>query len=407
MINWITEQLGTASFYRLPATHNHSIIDVRELVDGAGNTNLLAAKVTAAQTALAQQHTVVICCDQGLSRSNAIAIGVLMASGQDYASAFAQVMQALDNPPIELSLLHEIRALYSTTTTPKQHPKRLLVTGASGFVGSAVMQGLAQEYEVIALPRETLDLSQDTQQLDAYVNAQGIDFILHLAHPKLRSGVTAMATAIAMLRNVLEVCKHNGLGMLYLSNMAVFSGHTGPKPLYANANSRLCPQDTYGQSKALCEQLLGYYRDLHQVNAVLLRPTAIYGPGMPHDVFLRKFIEWAKHGQTIHTHQYHNGAPQLDMLYIDDLVDAIRLAIQQQPRAALSIGSGSGHNTYEIAEQVIAAMGSSSTLEPISINRATHTVFADPQPALHQLGWQAQTPLTRGLQQLINWCHHV
>jgi nucleoside-diphosphate-sugar epimerase len=61
---------------------------------------------------------------------------------------------------------------------------------------------------------------------------------------------------------------------------------------------------------------------------------------MDKGMFVPKFFEWALQNEVIHTHCYLNGMPSSDFLYIDDLVDAIRLALEARDVFPVHLGTG-------------------------------------------------------------------
>jgi predicted protein tyrosine phosphatase len=91
MPDWITTQLGTASYYDLGAdilSPDIVIVDVRELVDKEGNPDdLILDKISLVTNAIGQGWRVLVCCDKGISRSNAIALGALLSDGMPYDEA--------------------------------------------------------------------------------------------------------------------------------------------------------------------------------------------------------------------------------------------------------------------------------------------------------------------------------
>ena len=78
MIRWITPTLGTGAFERVQRDGTFVVVDVRVLLDKRGNPpTLVRAKIDEAADLLRAGHRVVVCCDHGMSRSNAIAAGAL------------------------------------------------------------------------------------------------------------------------------------------------------------------------------------------------------------------------------------------------------------------------------------------------------------------------------------------
>ncbi len=78
-IRWITSQLGTAPALQFEVADDMNVIDVRDLiVDKSGNhVEAVRQKIVAGQESLRSGKRTVVCCDYGISRSNAIAAGIL------------------------------------------------------------------------------------------------------------------------------------------------------------------------------------------------------------------------------------------------------------------------------------------------------------------------------------------
>src|SRR3954468_14641968 len=77
-IRWITPTLGTAAATEVVGADDLSVVDVRELVDRAGNrSDAILEKIRDGVASVRQGRRTVVCCDYGMSRSNAVAAGVL------------------------------------------------------------------------------------------------------------------------------------------------------------------------------------------------------------------------------------------------------------------------------------------------------------------------------------------
>ena len=77
-IRWITPLLGTAAFNSVQNIADIEVIDVRDLVDKAGNNaNAIMSKIRQGIDLVRQGKRTVVCCDYGMSRSNAIAVGII------------------------------------------------------------------------------------------------------------------------------------------------------------------------------------------------------------------------------------------------------------------------------------------------------------------------------------------
>ena len=402
MIKWITEQLGTASYYeyeRLPGAGDLHLVDVRELVDGMGNDpRRLRAIIDGTVQQLRSGKRVVICCDQGVSRSNAIALGTLLAVGMDYEQALRRVVQDFGNANISLGVLADVRELYKSGQRQRTNRStRILITGTTGFIGRAVLRAMGDEYDFVSLDRSQYDLCRDLLLLDALVERHGIDTIFHLAHPRLRSTIPAMGESLMMMKTVIELCRVRGLRLVYLSSLVVFGGHVSADSVQAGATLRLCPKGVYGETKCLCEQLIRFGRESSSLDAIVLRPAAVYGPDMERSTIFAKFFERAVQGRAIRTHQYRNGRPAFDFVFIDDVIDAIRRALDARPVTPVNIGTGLMTTTYDLASMIVRIAGSPSMVESVEVHDETSRIVVDAGKAARQLGWTAKVNLETGL----------
>jgi UDP-glucuronate decarboxylase len=404
VINWLTDWLGTASFYEVqspPASPDQVLLDVRELTDREGNTSAaLRRHIQAGIEARQAGKRIVVCCDRGVSRSNAIAFGILLASGLPAENAMALLREKLGVIEINLGLLRDVRSLFLTSRAESSSRKRLLVTGASGFVGRALVGALEPAHKLVCLSRAAVDLAGDLHALDTFAAQHEIGFILHLAHPRMRSNPSALPEALAMMRNLLEVCRLNRIGILYLSSLTVFSGHISAQALAADSSLALRPRGLYGETKFLCEQLIQTFRQNYALEAIILRPAALYGPGMDQAALISKFFFAAGRGDVIRTHIYRNGLPLFDFLDLNDLIGAIRRALEVRPSTPLNLGTGDGTTTYDLARLITRITSSPSRVEIVEIDDETSKVIVSPAEAEVSIGWRATTSLETGLKEM-------
>jgi predicted protein tyrosine phosphatase len=95
-IRWITPLLGTAPASSIDSEADISVVDVRNLVDKAGNpVDVVREKIQEGVESLVKGKQTVICCDYGMSRSNAVAAGVLATfEKMDFDAALLKVIDA-------------------------------------------------------------------------------------------------------------------------------------------------------------------------------------------------------------------------------------------------------------------------------------------------------------------------
>lgn len=403
-IRWITPQLGTAPALQVRRESDMHIIDVRDLVDKAGNrSDAVHQKISEGCDSLRAGKKTVVCCDYGISRSNAIAVGILaMYEAIPFESAVRRVLEATGEKEIKVDpLLAVRRALGAVKIYSHPQTHRVLVTGASGALGKPVSQKLAEAFEVFTPSRSKLNLQLGNTQLDLLVGEGEIDCIVHLANPRIFTSNIALGDTLTMLRNVLDICVARDVKLIYLSSFEVYSGYR-TSHLLADEALPLLPKGPYGETKFLAEMLIDHCRRTHGLRCIMLRSSPTYGIGSDKPKFIYNFIDKIKRSQRIVTHHYNNGAPALDLMYIDDLVRAVVKAVSSDFSGNLNIGTGVTTFTFEIAEYLRDMLGSKTNIDSISIDSDTACIAMDAGLAKKKLGWQATIGVEDGLQNIIN-----
>jgi nucleoside-diphosphate-sugar epimerase len=173
----------------------------------------------------------------------------------------------------------------------------VLVTGARGFIGSAVRKLLQRSgYSVLALDQPdpapgtrhfavgreiAIDIS-DREQLRSLFEARAIGAILHLAAilPTMAQREPARATQVNVggSLNLLEMARQFGVRrFIFGSSLSVYG--TCPGEQVVTEMDRAAPEDLYGAAKLYVEQLGEAYRQAHGLEFVSLRIGRVVGPG--------------------------------------------------------------------------------------------------------------------------------
>ena len=364
MINWLTDYIGTGAFDKVIATNcEYPVLDVRGLVDKSGNSiEFITEKITQGLSILDSVPKIVVCCDYGMSRSNSIAAGII-AKKEDkplsqvvelYFKNIAEGGVKLDmfNTIFQASVGHKDTSLKNT----------ILVTGASGFLGKSLQKKLITEYKVIGVNSEKYNLLTNPLSLDIFVKENNISTIIHLANPRIYTLNIALGDSLVMLKNVLELCRINDIKLIYISSWEVYSGYNTEKIL-ADESLPLFPRGSYGESKWLSEQLITQYSKMYGLKYNIIRSSPIYGLDSDKPKFIYNFLNKAKKNETITTHKYVNGFPNVDLLHQEDIVDAIEKTININGNNVFNIGSGISLNTNEVAKFIVESLGSKSNIE--------------------------------------------
>lgn len=422
MIKWITDSIGTAAYedvVRQPSGQFGSdqsdiyIVDVRDMVDKTGNIiDVIKDKIGETLSYLKQKKKVVICCDYGMSRSNVIAAGVLSCLEHiSFNDAIRKVILSTGEKNINIEVLSIVRKVVEEdidtnidiTNNSYNHKKHILVTGNSGFIGSVLVPYLknCKNYDVFTPKSNEIDIIKDIVDLDLFVKEQEITYIIHLANPRIYSTNDAMGKTLVMLRNILDVCKENEIKLIYPSSWEVYSGYRSMSLLASESLPKL-PKGPYGESKYLCEVLIEHFQCYYGLECAMIRSSPIYGIGGNRPKFIYNFIRKAINNEDIITHKYINGYPNLDLLYIDDLVRIFIAIIENNYIGSLNVGNGNGVSTTEVAQLVIDMLGSNSSIRHNDIKEFAPNIIMDISRARSELNWYPTVNIQEGLNKILD-----
>ena len=248
--------------------------------------------------------------------------------------------------------------------------RNVLVTGATGFVGSALAARLAAEgASVIALSRRAPDSTPKgvtwiTGDLEdaARVNEvmHGVDAVFHVggAVGHFGSREEYLRANVGGTRNVIDACRNNGIeALVFTSTPSVIADGTGHFDVDESAPYSRKFESPYPESKALAEQLVRAANG-KGLRTVCVRPHMIWGSGSSH--WVRGLRRLAGKGLL---YQIGDGRNRVGMTFIDDCIDA-HLAALQAVEADAAVGgqaffvhSGYPVRLWDWVQKMTAALG--------------------------------------------------
>jgi nucleoside-diphosphate-sugar epimerase/rhodanese-related sulfurtransferase len=403
-IRWINPLLGTGPCTALDDAINVTIIDVRDLVDKAGNENLpVFKKIEEGVAALKKGERVIVCCDYGMSRSNAVAAGILASfERRDFDDSLRQVLKATGETQVKLEPLMAVRAALGIDKKKSKQisSRNILLTGGNGFIGHALREALGGDFNVLAPSHEDIDISLGSTLLDLLVDEKGIDCIVHLANPRIYTSTIAMGQSLTMLRNVIDVCLTRNIPLVYPSGWEIYSGYSGI--LRADEAIPPLPRGLYGETKYLAESLISHCIRTAGLLCALVRSSPVYGKGSDRPKFIYNFIEKALLSKPIVTHRYRNGEPALDLLYIDDLIAAIVEIIKTGFIGTLNFGTGLLTSTSQIGKIIVDKLQSRSIIKHIDIDADVANIAMNWHHAHKKIGWKPKITIEKGMDLILS-----
>jgi nucleoside-diphosphate-sugar epimerase len=400
MIRWIRDRLGTAPHAEI-ADCTCFVVDTRHLVDKRGNpTHAVFSLIRAGADALDRGEIVIVACDFGISRSNAIAAGILsLTEGKPLRAALRDVVDRTGEKEIKLDLVDAVRvALGEGLATSRD--QSVLVTGARGFIGRSLVQRLERSHETFAPPRSALDLERGAVPLAEYCSENRVGTMVHLAYPRVYTNASAAASSIVMLRNVVDACRVNKIHLVFISSWVVFNGFASTA-LSADEMTPMRPKGPYAETKYVEEVLIDLSFKRGDIDRSICRLAPVYGPGGDRPRLIHAFHEAAMQGRVIKTHRFRNGRPALDLLHVTDAVEAITRVVQGKYSEVFHFGCGDLRSTSDLAALICRIAGRSVPRQEIDIDDDTSNIAFPSAKARATLGWKPEVSVEQGLTEML------
>lgn len=401
MIRWITEQLGTSAWHKELALENARTVDVRLLRDGRGNSlDLIRQKIEEALAFLRDGKRVVICCDHGVSRSNAIAAAVIATqSGGKLNQALLQVIQVIGETGIKIDFVADVRAAINESKTSGDGTTTYIL-GRNSLVGQTAVRLLDTSRAIDGMTDE-LALVNNPVLLEALLDDCSAGRILFCWRPDPIDTNEGIGKLIKALRNVLEVCRLRNTELIFISGYQVFSGLPSERLRLCAEELPPMPDGAVGDGLFLAEQLVNQYVLRCQLSALVVRPSLIYGMGDDRPGIVNTFIRKALANDEIVTHRFKNGLPLVDLLHVTDFVNAIALAIEKKLVGKLHVASGQLLSTNELARQIVKSAASDSRVSIVEMPGNRNSAHLDASRAGIALDWRPTVKLSDGLSELL------
>jgi UDP-glucose 4-epimerase len=310
--------------------------------------------------------------------------------------------------------------------------QRVLVTGGAGTIGSHVVDEClaAGAAEVVVLDNfvrgRMANLAgglesggdrvrvvegdlRDTRLVHEL--AGGTDVFFHLAAIRITQCAEEPRLALEVLVDgtfsVLEAAAAAGVRKVIASSSASVYGLAETFP--TREDHHTYANDTfYGAAKAFNEGMLRSFHAMYGLDYIALRYFNVYGPRMDaHGVYTEVLIRWmerivASRPPLI----FGDGSQTMDFVHVADIARANVLAAQAPVTDEIfNIASGTETSLVELAEVLLAAMGSDLGVEhgpARPVNGVTRRL-ADISAAADRLGWKPEIPLPDGMRELVAW----
>jgi len=327
---------------------------------------------------------------------------------------------------------------------------KILVTGAAGFIGSAVAIKLLErgdtvvgldnlnDYYSVELKKARLGRTQahesfsfykldvkDIEGIEQIFKNEQFDKVVHLA---AQAGVRYsidnpriyIETNIVGFTNILEGCRHNDIQhLVYASSSSVYGSNTNlPLSVHDNVDH---PMSLYAATKKSNELMAHAYSNLFNLPTTGLRFFTVYGPWGRPDMALFLFTKAILADETVPVFNY--GKHTRDFTYIDDIVEGVLMSLDKiastdqnydssepdpgtssAPWRVYNIGGGNPVELLRYIELIEDATGKKAKLDLLPIQPGDiPDTSADVEALKIDVGYQPSTPVNEGVKNFVDW----
>lgn len=298
---------------------------------------------------------------------------------------------------------------------------KILVLGGNGFIGSHIVDRLAEVGHEVRVfdrnharrydaPHNVECIYGDFAGLEAFADTfEDIDVVYHLICTTVPStsndnpvaDVTENVVTTLRLLDLLVARKVPKI--VFLSSGGTVYGRPVSNPVPETATT--LPICSHGITKLAIEKYLHMYRELHGLRYTILRVSNPYGERQGHfgvQGVIGTFIEKIRRGEVIEV--WGDGSIQRDYIYVGDVAVACVRVAYPDVEGIYNIGSGRGHTISEVISTL--AQVTERKLEPVFLPARPYDVpriVLDCRKARDELSWDATTEFAEGIERTWRW----
>tara|TARA_B100001123_G_scaffold446978_1_gene603070 strand:+ start:650 stop:1576 length:927 start_codon:yes stop_codon:yes gene_type:complete len=301
--------------------------------------------------------------------------------------------------------------------------KTALVTGGAGFIGSHLVDCLiGNGYHVAVVDNLSSGKLRNVNPVATFyhqdITQSSLQEIFQRENPDIVFHLAAQISVTESSRDPLKDGETNVIGTLRLLEASRRSGvekfiysSTGGA-LYGDPSANPCSEETlidplspYGMSKFLGEKYVELYYRLHQVNYTILRYGNVYGPRQdPHGEagVIAIFSQAMCDGRQPQI--YGTGDQERDFVFVQDVVRANMLAIEEGDRTIYNIGTGKGTSVNDLFLELRQITSYKWDAEHMPARPGeVYKISLSSDKAFSELGWSPKISLAEGLEQTIEF----
>jgi UDP-glucuronate 4-epimerase len=314
----------------------------------------------------------------------------------------------------------------------------VLLTGAAGFIGSHLAERLCGRGDRVTgfdnfdpfYPREVKernlagllrnkafqlvdgDLTDPNDVDEAFGVAGPVDTVVHLAalagvRPSLANPGRYWNVNVNGTLHLLQACRERGVKRIVFASSSSVYGMDSDVP-FSEYDACSRPLSPYAATKRSGELMAFNHHHLYGAAVTCLRFFTVYGPRQRPDLAIRKFTRLIDAGQPIEL--YGDGSTSRDYTWIDDILDGVVAAIDQQSKEGRSayriynLGGSRPTSLKGLVDRISSALGKTPVIDwkPEQPGDMKHTL-ADIELAQTELGYSPKVSIDAGIPRFVAW----
>lgn len=310
--------------------------------------------------------------------------------------------------------------------------KKVLVTGAAGFIGSSLVERLLRRGDVVVgldnfdpyydveIKHRNLAFARvhenyrfhevDIRQEDAIrrlFEAEKFHVVVHLAaragvRPSLLDPKLYHEVNIIGSQHILDACRDIGPNhLVWASSSSVYGGSVAVP--FSEDDPVATPISPYAATKRMNELMGHVYSHIYNLRITMLRFFTVYGPRQRPDMAISKFTRLICAGEPVP--MYGDGSTRRDYTYIEDILDGLVKAVDTPFSFEIfNLGESRTTSLRELIDMIARCVGKTAIIEPMPTQPGDVKItYANIAKAKAMLGYNPQFPIEEGVRRYVEW----